>query len=123
MITTAKLFGRPAPTLIPANVIQRMKPGAVIVDLAADTGGNVEGTILGQEVTTDNGVTIIGTGNFEGQVSRHASQVLGANFANMIEHFWDEETKSVKIDLDDEIQKGCVITHGGSIVHERFKPE
>ena len=123
VITTAKLFGRPAPTLIPANVIQRMKPGAVIVDLAADTGGNVEGTILGQEVTTDNGVTIIGTGNFEGQVSRHASQVLGANFANMIEHFWDEETKSVKIDLDDEIQKGCVITHGGSIVHERFKPE
>lgn len=121
VITTAKLFGRPAPTLIPATVVARMKPGAVIVDLAADTGGNVEGTVLGQEVVTDNGVTIIGTGNFEGQVSRHASQVLGANFANMIEHFWDEESKAVKIDLDDEIQKGCVITHGGSVVHERFK--
>ncbi|MEM7698506.1 MAG: NAD(P)(+) transhydrogenase (Re/Si-specific) subunit alpha, partial [Verrucomicrobiota bacterium] len=98
-----------------------MKTGSVIVDLAADTGGNVEGTVLGEEVVTDNGVTLIGTGNFEGQVSRHASQVLGANFANMIEHFWDEEAKTFRIDLEDEIQKGCVITHGGEVVHERFR--
>lgn len=121
VITTAKLFGRPAPILIKDDVIKSMKHGSIIVDLAADTGGNVEGTELGTEKVTDNGVTIIGTGNFEGQVSKHASQVLGANFANMIEHFWDEEAKVFKIDLEDDIQKGCIITHGGDIVHERFK--
>ncbi|NNE90768.1 MAG: NAD(P) transhydrogenase subunit alpha [Verrucomicrobiales bacterium] len=121
VITTAKLFGRPAPVLIKEDVIAKMKPGSVIVDLAADTGGNVAGTVLGEEKETDNGVTIIGTGNFEGQVSKHASQVLGSNFANMIEHFWDDEAKAMKIDLEDEIQGGCVITHGGEIVHERFQ--
>ena len=121
VITTAKLFGRPAPILIKSDVIKDMKHGSIIIDLAADTGGNVEGTELGKEKVTENGVTIIGTGNFEGQVSKHASQVLGANFANMIEHFWDKEDKVFKIDLEDEIQKGCVITHGGDIVHERFK--
>ena len=123
VITTAKLFGRPAPKLIKEDVIAQMKHGSIIVDLAADTGGNVEGTVLGEENVTANGVTIIGTGNFEGNVSRHASQVLGANFANMIDHFWDEESKGMKINLEDEIQSGCVITHGGEIVHERFKKE
>ena len=123
VITTAKLFGRPAPILIKADVIARMKHGSVIVDLAADTGGNVEGTVLGEEKVTDNGVTIIGTGNFEGAVSKHASQVLGSNFANMIDHFWDEESKGITIDLEDEIQSGCIITHGGEIVHERFKKD
>lgn len=121
VITTAKLFGRPAPKLIKSDVIEKMKTGSVIVDLAADTGGNVEGTELGSEIVTDNGVTIVGTGNFEGQVARHASQMLGANFANMLEHFQDSESKQIEIDLEDEIQGGCVITHGGKIVHERFK--
>ncbi len=123
VITTAKLFGRPAPILIGEDVIAQMKHGSVIVDLAADTGGNVAGTVLGEEKVTENGVTIIGTGNFEGRVSKHASQVLGSNFANMIGHFWDEEAKGIKINLEDEIQKGCIITHGGEIVHERFKKD
>ncbi len=121
VITTAKVFGRPAPKLIKKDVIAQMRPGSVIVDLAADTGGNVEGTVLGKEIISDNGVIIIGTGNFEGSVSRHASQMLGANFSNMIAHFWDKQTKTLPIKLGDEIQKGCVITHDGSIVHERFK--
>jgi len=121
VITTAKLFGRPAPVLIKKDVIDQMKNGSIIVDLAADTGGNVEGTELGKEKVTGNGVTIIGTGNFEGQVSKHATQVLASNFANMIEHFWDKEAGAMKIDLEDEIQKGCIITHGGEVVHERFK--
>ena len=121
VITTAKLFGRPAPKLIKKDVIEKMQPGSVIVDLAADTGGNVEGTVLGEETVTANGVVIIGTGNFEGNVSKHASQMLGSNFANMIDHFWDEEKKIFPVDLEDEILQGCVITHGGAIVHERFK--
>ena len=121
VITTAKVFGRKPPVLIQKDVVESMKPGAVIVDLAAETGGNVEGITPGEETETENGVKLVGLANFEGQVSKHASQVLGANFANMIEHFWDEENKAFQIDLEDEIQKGCVITHDGAVVHERFQ--
>lgn len=121
VITTAKVFGRKPPVLIQKDVVESMAPGSVIVDLAAETGGNVEGVVPGEETVTANGVKLVGLANFEGKVSKHASQVLAANFANMIEHFWDEEAKAFRIDLEDEIQKGCVITHGGEVVHERFK--
>lgn len=121
VITTAKVFGRKPPILIRKEVVDSMQHGSVIVDLAAETGGNVEGIVPGEETVTANGVRLIGFANFEGHVSKHASQVLAANFANMIEHFWNKEARSIRIDLDDEIQKGCVITHGGAIVHERFK--
>lgn len=121
VITTAKVFGRKPPVLIQRDVVDSMKNGSVIVDLAAETGGNVEGITPGEETVTENGVRLVGLANFEGQTSKHASQVLAANFANMIEHFWDEEEKSFRIDLEDEIQKGCVITHDGAIVHERFQ--
>ncbi|MDF1851799.1 MAG: NAD(P) transhydrogenase subunit alpha [Verrucomicrobiales bacterium] len=121
VITTAKVFGRKPPVLIQKDVVESMQPGSVVVDLAAETGGNVEGITPGEETETEKGVKLVGLANFEGQVSKHASQVLAANFANMIEHFWDEEAKAFQIDLEDEIQKGCVITHGGSVVHERFQ--
>ena len=121
VITTAKVFGRKPPILIKKDVVDSMQNGSVIVDLAAETGGNVEGVTPGEETVTENGVKLVGLANFEGQVSKHASQVLAANFANMIEHFWDEENKIFKINLEDEIQQGCVITHGGAVVHERFK--
>jgi NAD(P) transhydrogenase subunit alpha len=121
VITTAKVFGRKPPILIKKEVVDSMQNGSVIVDLAAETGGNVEGITPGEETVSANGVKLVGLANFEGQVSKHASQVLAANFANMIEHFWDEEDKVFKIDLEDEIQQGCVITHDGAVVHERFK--
>jgi len=121
VITTAKVFGRKPPVLIQKDVIDSMQYGSVVVDLAAETGGNVEGITPGEETVTANGVKMVGLANFEGQVSKHASQVLAANFANMIEHFWDAEAKVFKIDLEDEIQTGCVITHDGAVVHERFK--
>jgi NAD(P) transhydrogenase subunit alpha len=121
VITTAKVFGRKPPILIKKEVVDSMQNGSVVVDLAAETGGNVEGITPGEETVSENGVKLVGLANFEGQVSKHASQVLAANFANMIEHFWDEEKKVLKIDLEDEIQQGCVITHDGAVVHERFK--
>lgn len=121
VITTAKVFGRKPPILIKSDVVANMQPGSIIVDLAAEGGGNVEGIVPGEEVVTENGVRLIGLANYEGQVSKHATQVLAANFANMLEHFWDEEAKSVKINLEDDIQKGCIITHDGAVVHERFK--
>ena len=121
VITTAKVFGRKPPILIKADVVAGMRPGSIIVDLAAEGGGNVEGIVPGQEVVTPNGVRLIGLANYEGHVATHATQVLAANFANMIEHFWSKEAKAVKIDLTDAIQKGCVITHDGAVVNERFK--
>lgn len=121
VITTAKVFGRKSPVLLKADAVAQMKPGSIIVDLAASGGGNVEGTVLDEDVVTDNGVTIIGRSNFEGIASTHASQVLASNFANFLEHFWDKEEKSFSFDLEDEILSGCVLTHGGEIVHERFK--
>lgn len=121
VITTAKVFGRKPPVLIKKDVVEQMQNGSVIVDLAAETGGNVEGVTPGEETVTPNGVRLVGLANFEGRVSRHATQVLASNFASMIEHFWDEEAKTFPIDLEDEIQKGCVLTHEGQIVHERFR--
>ena len=120
VITTAKLFGRKAPVIVTADMVAGMQNGSVIVDLAAETGGNVEGTRTGEEVVTENGVHIIGIGNLEGRASVHSSQVFASNMANFLEHFWDKEEKTFKFDLEDEILKGCVITHDGKIVHERF---
>jgi len=123
VITTAKVFGRKSPILVTKDVIERMKPGSMIIDLAAESGGNVEGTVLDQEVVTENGVSIVGIGNFEGRVARHSSQVFSANLGNFVEHFWDQEENSFKFNLDDEILSGCVLTHAGKIVHERFLEE
>jgi NAD(P) transhydrogenase subunit alpha len=123
VITTAKVFGRKPPVLVKKDVVDQMQPGSLIIDLAAEGGGNVEGVVADQEIVTDKGVTIIGHTLYEGRVPRHATQVLAANFANMIEHFWDDESKTLPINLEDEILKGCAITHGGTIVHERFKEE
>ncbi|MCD8483228.1 MAG: Re/Si-specific NAD(P)(+) transhydrogenase subunit alpha [Verrucomicrobia bacterium] len=121
VITTAKLFGRKAPVLLTADIIARMKQGSVIVDLAAESGGNVEGTVFNQTVTTANGVSIIGSGCLEATVATHASQVYASNLLNFISHFWDEKQGSFSLKPEDEIQKGCVLTHGGAIVHSQFK--
>jgi NAD(P) transhydrogenase subunit alpha len=121
VITTAKVFGRKPPVLVKKDVVDQMQPGSLIIDLAAEGGGNVEGVVADQEIVTDKGVTIIGHTLYEGRVPRHATQVLAANFANMIEHFWDDENKTIPVNLEDEILKGCTITHDGAVVHERFK--
>ncbi|MCB1099570.1 MAG: NAD(P) transhydrogenase subunit alpha [Verrucomicrobiae bacterium] len=121
VITTAKLFGRKAPILITKDVVAKMTRGSVIVDLAAEGGGNVEGTIVHEEVITENGVRIVGLAPLECDVAQHASLMFSSNIVNFIEHFWDPEAKEMKFDLSDEILKSCVITHGGETVHERFK--
>ena len=121
VITTAKLFGRKAPIIVTKAMVDGMKPGSVIFDLAAEGGGNVEGTKLDEEVVTENGVLLLGPGNAEGQVGHHASQVYSANLSAFIEHFWDGENKTLPIDLEDEIIKGCLLTHQGAIIHDSFK--
>lgn len=120
VITTAKLFGRKAPLIVDTKMLDGMKHGSVVVDLAVESGGNVEGSKLDEEVVRENGVRILGIGSLECGVAAHASQMYSANVYNFIEHFWDKESKSLKSDLSDELLKGCVITQGGDVVHERF---
>ncbi len=120
VITTAQLFGKKAPLVITKDMVAQMKPGGVIVDMAVETGGNVEGSQLNQEVLI-NGVRIIGLGNLPGHVAFHASQMYSANLYNLVEEFWDKQSKTFKLNLDDEIIKGCLITHQGKIVNEQVK--
>ncbi|RMH71226.1 MAG: Re/Si-specific NAD(P)(+) transhydrogenase subunit alpha [Gemmatimonadetes bacterium] len=121
VITTAQVFGRKAPLIITQEMIDGMKPGSVIVDMAAETGGNVAGTKLGEEIITPNGVRIIGLPNLPGRVPVHASQMYSSNLVNMIEHFWNDEQKAFELKFGDEIIDGCVITHEGEIKNEMLK--
>lgn len=117
VITTAQVFGRKAPVIVTADMVRGMKPGSVIVDMAVETGGNVEGSVLDQEVDR-NGVLLIGLGNLPGRVPVAATQMYASNLGNLIEHFWDKKEKVFRFNLEDEILKGCTVTHGGRIVHE-----
>ena len=121
VITTAKVFGRKAPRLIGKDVLDRMKKGAVVVDMAVSTGGNVEGSKLFEDVVTENGVTIMCGDMLERQVPYDASKMLSGNFTAFLTHFYDKESKELKVNLDDEIMRGCLLTQGGQIIHERFK--
>lgn len=123
VITTARVFGRRAPRLITAAMLAGMKPGSVVADLAIDSGGNVEGSRAGENSITPNRVVLLGNSCFEGTVSYHATQVLAANYGAWLTHFWDEKTRSLRLDLADEILRGCLLTHGGAIVHPQFAPK
>ena len=121
VITTAKVFGRKAPLLIKKDVLDRMQPGAVIVDMAVATGGNVEGSSPDHEVITDNGVIILPGDELQRQVPWDASKMLSGNISAFLTHFYNKETKEFEVNLEDEIMKGCLLTKGGAIIHERFK--
>ncbi|HEX5398971.1 MAG TPA: Re/Si-specific NAD(P)(+) transhydrogenase subunit alpha [Verrucomicrobiae bacterium] len=122
VITTAQVFGRKAPVLVTAEMLNAMKPGSVVIDMAVETGGNVEGVKL-NEVIDRNGVKIVGIANLPGRTPLHASQVYAANLYNLIEEFWDKQNKTFNLKLDDEIIKGCLISHGGKIVNEKLLPK
>jgi len=120
VITTAQVFGRKPPVLVTRDMVEGMAPGSVIVDMAAETGGNVEGSVPDQTVDVD-GVTIIGLGNLAGQVARDASQMYSANLYNLVEDNWDEEKKAFVVNFEDDILPGCIITHGGEVTNETIK--
>ena len=123
VITTAKVFGRKAPRLIEKNVLDRMMPGSIVVDMACSTGGNVEGSKLFENVVTENGVTIMSGDLLERQVPYDASKMFSGNITAFLTHagFYDKEAKEFKVNMEDDIMKGCLLTQGGQIVHERFK--
>ena len=119
VISAAQVFGRKAPILVTAEMLDAMKPGTVVVDLAVETGGNVEGVVY-NEVTDRKGVRIVGLANLPGRVPLHASQVYAANLVALIEEYWDKAEKKFVLKLDDDIIKGCLVTHGGKIVNEKL---
>src|ERR671919_1074173 len=115
IITTALIPGRPAPKLVSDEMVKSMKPGSVIVDMAAEMGGNVEGTEPGKEVVR-HGVTIIGITNLPATMPGSATQMYAKNLQTLIKHLMKEG--GIDLDFSDEITRGATITHGGTVVHE-----
>ncbi|RWM71386.1 MULTISPECIES: Re/Si-specific NAD(P)(+) transhydrogenase subunit alpha [Mesorhizobium] len=120
VITTALIPGRPAPKLVSAAMVASMKPGSVIVDLAVERGGNVEGAVPGQVVTTANGVKIIGHLNVPGRVAASASLLYARNLFAFLETLVDKTTKTLAINRDDDLVKATMLTDGGKVVHPAF---
>ncbi len=118
VITTAAVPGRRAPLLVTGEMVKGMRPGSVIVDLAAETGGNVELTEAGKDVEVG-GVTIIGTRNVPSTMPLHASQLYARNVANLLLHLVKDG--AIVLDFEDEITKGSCVTHAGEIVNKRAK--
>jgi len=120
VITTAQLFGRKAPLIVTEDMLRGMQKGSVVIDLAVESGGNVAGSQPNQEVDSD-GVTIIGLANLPGKVPVHASQMYSSNLFNLVDEFWNADQNRFELDFEDEIIKGCVITHDGEIVNDMIR--
>jgi NAD(P) transhydrogenase subunit alpha len=119
VITTALIPGKPAPRLISDAQVATMRPGSVIVDLAADAGGNVEGTVAGKSVEK-HGVTIIGASNLARSLAADSSALFARNLYNFLSAFWDKEQGRPVLPEDDEIVKAIRLTQGGKVVNERL---
>ncbi len=121
VITTALIPGRPAPKLVTAAMVESMQPGSVIVDLAAERGGNVELTKPDEIVTTGNGVTIIGYRNVPARLATSASQLYARNLLSFLDIFFDKKAKTFAVNWDDELVKATLLTRDGAIVHPNIK--
>jgi NAD(P) transhydrogenase subunit alpha len=117
VITTALIPGRPAPKLVTKAMVESMAPGSVIVDLAAERGGNVELTVPGEVTTTPNDVTIIGYTNVPGRLASSASQLYARNLYAFLETMFDKKSKEFAVPWDDELVKATVLTRDGAVVH------
>ena len=122
VITTALIPGRPAPRLISAAMVQSMRPGSVIVDLAVERGGNVEG-VKPDQVTDINGVKIVGYRNVPGRLAASASSLYARNLLNFVELLVDKKTKALAVNWDDEIVKATALTRDGAVIHPNFQPK
>ena len=120
VITTAQVFGRPAPTLVTSEMVSAMSQGSVIVDMAVGTGGNVEGSIPNETIDL-NGVKIVGNTNLPGELPYHSSQVYSTNIFNLIDEFWNEEEKQLSLDITDEILSICLVSHEKEFINKTIK--
>jgi len=123
VITTALIPGRPAPQLVSKAMVETMKPGSVLIDLAVERGGNVEGAKAGEIVTTDHGVKIVGHLNVAGRLAATASSLYARNLYAFVETLIDKETKSLAVKRDDELVKATNLTHDGQVVHPAFQTQ
>ena len=115
VITTALIPGRPAPRLITAEMVASMRSGSVIVDMAAANGGNVEGTVAGEVVVTDNGVTIIGYTDLAGRLPAQASQLYGTNLVNLMKLMTPGKDGRLVLDFDDVVQRSMTVVRQGEL--------
>ncbi|MGB5903568.1 MAG: Re/Si-specific NAD(P)(+) transhydrogenase subunit alpha [Xanthobacteraceae bacterium] len=122
VITTALIPGRPAPRLVSADMVKSMKPGSVLVDLAVERGGNVEGVVSGQTTEVDS-VKIVGIPNLAGRVAASASSLYSKNLLSFIETMIDKSTKALAVNWDDELVKATALTKDGAVIHPNFQPK
>ena len=113
IITTALIPGRPAPRIITGDMVAAMKPGSVVVDMAAQNGGNVEGTVAGQKIVTSNGVTIIGYTDLAGRLAAQASQLYGTNLVNLMKLMTPAKDGQLVLDFDDVVQRSMTVVRDG----------
>ncbi|MGB7818522.1 MAG: Re/Si-specific NAD(P)(+) transhydrogenase subunit alpha [Ornithinibacter sp.] len=116
VITTALIPGRPAPRLLTEEMVASMKPGSVVVDMAAANGGNVAGTVADQKVVTPGGVTILGYTDLPGRLPTQASQLFGTNIVNLLKLLTPEKDGELALDLDDVVQRGMTVVHEGEVL-------
>jgi H+-translocating NAD(P) transhydrogenase subunit alpha len=116
IVTTALIPGRPAPRLLTQAMVDSMKPGSVIVDMAASNGGNVAGTVADEKVVTDGGVTILGYTDLPGRLPTQASQLFGTNLVNLLKLLTPEKHGELVLDLDDVVQRGMTVVRDGEVL-------
>jgi len=122
IITTALIPGRPAPRLVTLEMVRSMKPGSVLVDLAVERGGNVEGVRSGETAEVD-GVRIVGLPNLAGRVAASASNLYARNLFSFIETLVDKSAKALAVKWDDELVKATALTKDGAVIHPNFQPK
>jgi H+-translocating NAD(P) transhydrogenase subunit alpha len=120
VICTALVMGRKAPVIVTQPMVDSMRAGSIIVDLAAEAGGNCAATSPGERVTTPNGVTILGFNNWPGRIAVASSALYARNLLTFLTTFWDKEAGAPKLPESDDIVKGVMLTRGGTIVHPQF---
>jgi NAD(P) transhydrogenase subunit alpha len=122
VICTALVMGRRAPVIVTQPMVDAMRPGSVIVDLAADAGGNCAATVPGERIVTPNGVTVLGYHNWPGRIPVAASSLYARNLLTFLSTFWDKDAQAPKLPDGDDIVKGVMLTRAGTVVHPNFLP-
>jgi len=122
IICTALVMGRRAPTIVTQAMVDAMRPGSVIVDLASDAGGNCAATKPGESIVTPNGVRVLGWNNWPGRIPVASSALYARNLLTFLTTFWDKDANAPKLPEGDDIVKGVMLTRGGAVVHPNFLP-
>ncbi|WP_428488664.1 Re/Si-specific NAD(P)(+) transhydrogenase subunit alpha [Rhodopila sp.] len=123
IICTALVMGGKAPVIVTQPMVDSMRAGSIVVDLAADAGGNCAATVPGEATTTANGVTVLGFNNWPGRIPVASSSMYARNLLTFLTTFWDKEAKTPNLPDSDDIIKGVMLTRGGTIIHPNFQPQ